>query len=280
MVAGLILGCVFFFALSGYAKGLIRQLVEIGALVCALVLARPIGALIPDSIPDAIGVPLLLKPALKTGLGGILVLIAAGWLGRAIAMMLTADKPKKEVVKQIRVDRARGAWLGAIKGLLVSLLILIVVYNLGQVAEMAEARVRARYGEERAEQARGSGLREFLVGAKRRIDQSSTRGLVKMGSPVDDEAIGLVDDVIDIANDPEALRRLVRHPELQTIMRHPKIAGLARDADIVHATKERQFLEIMNSEKVAALVSDAELREELRRVDVKAIIKHAKGGEP
>lgn len=277
MVGGLIVASIVIFALAGYAKGLIRQIVEIGALVCALVLARPIGALIPDALAEAMSVPLLLRPALKTGLGGILVLIAAGWAGRAVAYLLMAGKPKKVVAKEMKEDRARGAWLGGIKGLLVALLVLIVVYNLGQVAEMAEGRVRARYGVKEAGKVRGSGLRRFLSGAKSRIDRSATRGLVRMGSPVDDEAIGLLDDVIDIANDPEALKRLLSHPDLQEIMRHPKIAGLAQDADIVNAAKERELLEIMNSDKVTALVSDAELRKELRRVDVKAIIKHARG---
>ena len=277
MVGALIVASTVIFALSGYAKGLIRQTVEIGALICALFLARPVGALIPDALAEAMNVPLLLRPALKTGLGGILVLIVAGWAGSGVAYLLVAGKPKKVVAKQMKEDRARGAWLGGIKGLLVALFVLVVVYNLGQVAEMAEGRVRARYGEKGAEKIRGSGLRRFLANAKNRIDRSATRGLVQLGSPVDDEAIGLVDDVIDIANDPEALRRLISHPDVQQIMRNPKIAGLAQDADIVHAAKEREFLEIMNSEKVAALLGDAQLREELSRVDVKAIIKQAKG---
>ena len=279
VVSGFVLITTLIFAMRGYSKGLVRELIGIAALVLAFMFAEQAGGLVPAAVIDRMGIPLVLRPGVQKGLGAMIVLVGAIVIGQFGATVLASGQSQEAEARHRKQDQMRGAFFGGVKGFLIAMLLLVVVYNLGQVAEVVDRGGGPAGKGDAAIEDQGSKTRRLLAGAKRRIDQSALGGIVEMSTPFDSKAISLVGDVIDVANDPEALRRLQQQPEVRGLMANPKIAGLARDPDIMEAAKERRFLDILNSEKLSAVVHDPELRAELKKIDVESIIKSAKGAE-
>ena len=291
MVGTFILACIAVFAVLGFFQGLMRQIIGIAALVMAYVLAEPAGALIPDSLVQSANVPLALAPGVKMGLGGLIVLIVGMFVGRVGVKLFGMVKRKEAAAKQRKRDRARGALFGALKGVIFALIVLWIVFSLGQVAEVVEEpRAQAAAappaaevlpGEapktEPAEKMSGSSLRSFFANAKKQIAQSVAGPLMRRANVLDAELLESLGDVIDISNDPMALARLRAHPDIKKLMASQKIRDLTDDPDIIEAGKGQRLLDLLNNPKVARVANDPKLKAALRAIDFDNVIAHAKG---
>lgn len=271
MVGLFILGMVAVFAWTGYRHGLVRQAIELGALVLAILFAKPVSASIPPGLPGIRNTPLLLQPVATQAVAALLVMLLAVAVGRLGVMALKLGQDKAEAKRRSKRDRRRGAGLGAVKGLLYALIALVIVHNLGQVAE-----ITTEHAARRGAQIRSPGMGRSLIKAKKAIDGSTAAGIVKLASPIDEQVFALLADLLDIANDAAALKRLQQHSDLQPLLDNPHIVALAQDEGIIQAAKDRQFLAILDNQKVADAVDDPELRAELKRLDVAAIIRAVK----
>ena len=285
MVGLFIVACVVFFAVSGFFQGLVRQIIGIAALLMAFLFAEHAGALIPDALVQRMNVPLTLIPGVKLGMGGIIVLFAAILVGRFGVKLLRLGKSKEEAAKQKRQDHFRGAMFGGLKGMLFALIVLMIVFSLGQVAEVVEPRARAAAQGQagpgapgpKSQPVEGSAVRRFFATAKRRIEKSVAGPVVRRASVLDQEMLQSFGDVIDISNDPQALARLREHPDVQKLMEFQNIRELTRDPEIVQAAQERRLLDLLNHPGVAAAARDVKLTETVKSMDFDRIIAHAKG---
>jgi len=272
-VVGLfILGMAAAFAWGGYRHGLVRQGIQLGALVLAILFAKPVSASIPVGLPGIRNTPRLLQPVATQAVAALLVMLIAVAVGRLGVLALSLGQDKDEAKRRSARDRRRGAGLGAVKGLLYALIALVIVHNLGQVAE-----ITTEHAGKRGAQIRSPCMGRSLIKAKKAIDRSTAAGIVKLASPIDEEVFVLLADLLDIANDAAALKRLQQHPDLQPLLGNPRILALAQDEGIIQAAKDREFLAILNNENVADAVGDPELRAELKRLDAAAIIQAVKG---
>ncbi len=289
MVGAFVLGCVLVFAAAGYFQGFARQVVNVAALIFAVLFAGPAAALAPDGLPEVMGVPLALAPAVKLAFGGVIVLALASAAGHLCNWLFRIGKSKDQVAKQRRQDRFRGLFFGAFKGLLVALILLMIVYNLGQVAEIVDERVQAAAAAARAEGGLApedgrplpapprSALRRFFRAAKERIAHSALGGVVRQGSVVDADAMRALSDIIDISNDPDALRRLQQDPDVQKLAQIDSVRALIENPEIVEAAKERRFMELLDHPQVAAAANDRRVKALIKSMDFERIIAAAKG---
>ena len=296
MVGLFILACVAFLAASGYFQGLTRQIIGIAAFVMACFLGGLAGGLIPDAWLQRMDVPLALVPGVKLALGSIIVLAATTLVGRAAVKMLRMRKNKEVAAKQKKQDHFRGAIFGGVKGMLFAMIILMVVSTLGQVAEVVEPKARAAAREARADggasaggnaepeavtikqrATQGSGLRHFLARAKRQIASSAAGPLVKAASVLDAKMLQSLEDIIDITNDRDSLRRLQQHADVQKLMEIQQIRDITQDPAVVEAAKKRDLFALLNHPGVAALAQNPQLKQAVKTVDLDAIIAHAKG---
>ncbi len=290
MVGMFVLLCIGVCAVSGYFQGLMRQLVSVAALLLAVVFAGPVGALVPDALPESMNVPLALIPGMKMAMGGMIVLVLASVAGSVVAKGLQASKTKEIRAEQQKLDRFRGSFFGAAKGLLLALVILMIVYNLGQVAEIVEARVASptvgdgakattgvRAGAPAQRPVRGSGLRHTLAAIKRWIGDSAAGPLVRQANVVDAKMLRDLGDIIDISNDPNALRRLKEHPDVKRLMEVEQVRELVKNPEVVKLVREHQFLELLNRADVAAAAQDSRVKALAKQVDLEGILAFAKG---
>ena len=184
MVAGFVLASTLIFALLGHSKGLVRQIIGIVALVLAFIFAEQVGAAIPGTFIERMGIPLLLRPGAQKGLGALIVLVGAIVAGNLGALVLASGQSSEAAAEHRRRDQARGAVLGAVKGFLIAMLILVVVYNLGQVAEVVDQRVGPAEEGDVAKVEEGSNMRRTFAMAKKNIERSALGGGGQNDQPV------------------------------------------------------------------------------------------------
>ncbi len=252
---------VFVSGLIGAYRGFVKEIFSLAALGSVLLFARPVGLMIEPFLNHRLGLPVVLSSIFSPIAGGFLIFLIVGLLAKLVEKIILVKRGDR--IK--RTNRIGGAAIGSLKGIVFSLILIIILYNFGVAAETIKI-----FGLRS-----GSGLAGNLIDLKDDLDTSIMGSLFEKANPLPQETFGIVDDLIDIAKDPQALERMVQDPAIQELMDNPKLIKLREDEELIRLIKDRNFKELLDNDTIAALLKDKELLNELKNIDIEGIIERA-----
>lgn len=245
-------GLVGVFALIGFFTGFWMQVMRLGALVLAYLLAGVIGKPLGPSLGGALGVPSLVGSLIGTGLAFILLYAILSTGGYVFLRRWERKRMKDDEDQPVRRtwERAAGAALGGAKVFLVLYLVLCMAV----LAEKPLSRVLGH---------RFSALSDsIMAGFARNHNMLSGLHL-----PV----VGDMANLGKIATDPRMHERLARDPNMQNILAHPKIKHLLDDPALVSAARRNDIASILANPRLNAALEDPEVRELLSKIDLSGV---------
>jgi len=242
-------GLVGLFALIGFFTGFWMQVMRLGALVLAYLLAGVIGKPLGPSLGGALGVPSLVGSLIGTGLAFILLYAILSTGGYVFLRRWERKRMKDDEDKPMRRtwERAAGAALGGAK-------VFLVLYLVLCVAVLAE-----------------KPLSRVLGHRSRALSDSIMAGFARnhnMLSGLHLPVVGEMANLGKIASDPRIHERLARDPKMQQILAHPKIRSLMNDPGLVSAAQRNDIASILANPRLNAALEDPEVRELLSQIDL------------
>ena len=257
-----ILFVIFILGFIGACRGLIKEIFSLAAIGFAAVFALPLGSILEPLLNHRLGLPVLLSAILSPVAAGFLIFLIVKLVGVLVERQILAQKKKSTQ----RINHIGGAVVGSLKGVVFILVFLIILYNFGAAAEAIKI---FRLGSK-------DGLTGRLITLKYSLDKSVIGGLLKKANPLPQESFSIVDDLVDITRDPQALSKLVQDSEIEKLMHNPKIIKLTEDEELIRLISEHDFKGLLNNNSIAELLKDKELLNELKRIDIKGIIERVK----
>jgi len=85
----------------------------------------------------------------------------------------------------------------------------------------------------------------------------------------------LICDIAVIAENPGVLRGVARKPEIQELLQHPKVSGILADEALLEEWRSGRITGFFSSPKVRRALEDHEVRELLRRLPIRDILREA-----
>ncbi|NMB73608.1 MAG: CvpA family protein [Myxococcales bacterium] len=242
-----ILVLVLIFAVLGYWSGLLRQALRLAALVCAGLLAAPLGALFAPAITRAFEV----QPLVGRVAGPLLAFVALYLvLSVAAFVILRGIRRRRRELGRAAVpawERWTGAVLGALKLAAIAFLLLsglVLLERFSPGGEKAHAVVR-----------------ESRLCALAR----SANLFAALHLPV----VGKVESLGKLAADPEfrekaaadpAVQRLLFHPIFRKLLDDPEIQELAKNSDLAGLLGNPRLNQTLEDPEIKKLLSEIELR--------------------
>jgi hypothetical protein len=232
-------GLVGVFALIGFFTGFWMQVVRLGALVLAYLLAGVIGKPLGPSLGGSLGVPSLIGALIGTGLAFILLYAVLSTVG--YVFLRRWEKKKRDEdgrISRRTWERAAGAALGGAKVFLLLYLILCVVV-------LAEKPIS-----------------QVLGHRSRALSDSLMAGFARNHNLLSGLHLPLVGDMANlgkIASDPRIHERMAKDPKMQEILTHPKIRHLLSDPALVSAAQRNDVASILANPRLNAALEDPEI---------------------
>ena len=242
-------GLVGVFAIIGFFTGFWMQVMRLGALVLAYLLAGVIGKPLGPSLGGSLGVPSLVGSLIGTGLAFILLYAIFSTVGWVLLRRWERSRMKDEEDKPRRRtwERAAGAALGGAK-------VFLVLYLILCVAVLAEKPIS-----------------KILGSRSRALNESVMAGLARDHNMLSGLHLPLVGDMANlgkIATDPKIHERVAKDPKMQEILAHPKIRRLMADPALVSAAQRNDIASILANPRLNAALEDPEVRKLLSEVDL------------
>lgn len=263
---------ILLFTVIGYFRGILRILVAFASLLLAAILARPLSFMCGWAAERADFVPKTLAPlaaVFATGFLFFLICIVAGevYLRRREERRDWEGLPAKE-----RWERLGGAVAGGVWGFVLVLITLIGLEIVGNVEEIALKAVAGPAQPTDAAQPPPAPEGEFIT-LRKEIELSPFGLFVEQANPVDDRVLKTFEDLMYVAGDPDLFEQFRNHPVISHFADDPRIIAVAEDPEIQQQVQAKQFFELLDNEKIAALLKEDDLFDELKRVDLGAILR-------
>lgn len=243
----IILALAVLFGLLGWFTGWWSQLVRLGALLTAYLLAGPGGKLFGSGLSAWWGLPPLLGRIGASAMTFVLVYVVLATLG---AVVVRRWKKKAESAGNLLFrtsDRVAGAALGAAKVLALSYLLLCGLVLLEEPLK--------RITGNKFSPLEGSGLATFA---------RHHNALSGLHLPL----IGQLPKLARLSADPELPEKLARSPQVKKLLSHPKIQALAEDRVLQAAARRNDIAAILGNPRLNAALSDPEILRLLEQIDL------------
>jgi uncharacterized membrane protein required for colicin V production len=245
---GLDIICIVFvavFCVLGLLSGFLSQVVRLGALIGAFVLAYSASAYTK---------PLLMKWMDVDNLMGDLLSLFLGWMACYIALILVGTIVAKIIKKSsgsIKVlDRILGGGLGSAKGFLVVYLIACALVLLREPTEKLIPKEHFDL--------QGSRLAAFA---------EEHNVLSRIGVP----ELGKLEELTSAFQDRKRRRALLDDPAVRELKQNKAFQRLMNDGSFQKAVTERQMSAVMNNENFRAVINDPQIRKLLSKLDLEEI---------
>ena len=249
---GLDIICIVFvgvFFVLGLLSGFLSQVVRLGALIGAFVLAYSASAYTK---------PLLMKWMDVDNVMGDLLSLFLGWMACYIALIVVGTIIAKIIKKSsgsIKVlDRILGGALGSAKGFLVVYLIACALVLLRDPLE--ELIPKEHFD------LQGSRLAAFAE--ERNV-------LSRIGIP----ELGKIEELTSAFQDRKKHRALLNDPAIKELKQNKAFQRLMNDRSFHKAVNERQLSAIMNNKNFRAAINDPQIRKLLSKLDLDRIAELA-----
>ncbi len=211
-------GLVGFCVIQGLWRGAAEIVGVVIGLVLALMLAKVLGRAFEGTIGGLTGTKGLLARFVSTLVCGAVIAILVWGVVSIFAKRWMKEKPQWK-----DADKFAGAGIGAVEGVLLSMVVLWVPLAVQPVANMRatmdrELAMTQGMTQEEASKAVGPLARRVLEIAED-VERSTVGSVAQSTNPIEDAgAISLAEDFIAVTRDPEAMEKLAKTEVWQRFM--------------------------------------------------------------
>ncbi len=302
-VTPIALGFILIFALVGALRGGLRVGASFLSFLAGGLLAFPLAPL-AKPLMAATPVPLALQPVAALAAVGLAVFIALRIVFSIALGIRERKRRRQDLPLRSSMDRGLGALLGAAWGTLLVLVVLAgigLVYDVQTAIEMpieaqsnldlppATGAIRPDLSSDRIAEAPetttppdvpATGYEPAsgpIATLGREVSSSVFGPLVEKASPLGKNQGETIRNFVSLLDDPAALERLRRQPEIQNLLQNPSILEATENPEIASAIRSRDLLSLLNHPTIAKLASDPELRQEILSLDLDGLLRRSKG---
>ena len=259
-------------SIRGWRLGVVRQLVNLVALVLAYGAAMVSGRLATPLL-HPLGYPDLLVSAISGAIVGGVVYLAVSMAG-AVLFRRTNDQS----LGLLRLGfGAGGSALGFVGALVTVWLSVLAIRFLGTVAQ-AEVNMAKTPAAQR-EGMRASPMAVELAQFKRSLDSGPAGALLNGTDPVPQRFYLIVEKMTRVISNADSMRRFVMYPGTRVLSQNPRIVALQKDPDIARQVVHRNFMGLLGNPKIVAAVNDPEVEELVKSFELEKALDYALGGE-
>lgn len=273
------------FALLGYARGFFRI---VGAVICFLVaglLSSPLSGLGELVIRGFVHVPRALSPIAGRLTAGLLLYLIFQIAASRLLANHEVVREQRNKAPQAPWEKTTGAVIGALWGFSILMFTLTGLHAVGTVEEVLSPPVARKSGAradwdsatETVAYADAAGApaepQTPMSKLKMMIEGSIYGGLVQEVTPVDAGVQQTFDDLAYVVSEPDLFAALRNHPDIRPYLDDPRLQPLASDPTVQALLNSGDFYALLDNEKIADILQDRQLFEELRRIDLGGILQ-------
>jgi hypothetical protein len=281
---------VLFQVARGWHLGLPRQIVRLIALVTAYSCALFGGRMLLPLLRPVLKVPDFIISALG---GAILALIVYSLINMVGTILF--KRTGQQAVGIVRlVYGITGACLGLLFGLFFIWLLITGVRSVGAVAEaQINARAPGEVAPFQEPRTRGAARPKRVVTnvpdenslalsfarLKKSIELGAVGEVVKQTDVLPGGIYDTLGKVGEVFAKPERAGRFLSYPGVAELTDNPKILALRADPEIQQMLEQGRLWALLQDERLIEAANDPELARQIKRLDFKAALDYAAGGE-
>jgi hypothetical protein len=255
-------------SIRGWRLGVVRQLVNLVALVLAYIAAMISGRL-ASPLLHPLGYPDLLVSAVAGAIVGGVVYLALSMAGAGVFR-----RTKDQRLGLLRLGYgAGGSALGFVGALVTVWLSVLAIRFLGTVAQ-AEVNM-AKTPAARRDGMRASAMAVELAQFKRSLDSGPAGALLNGTDPVPQRFYLIVQKMTRVISNADSMRRFVMYPGTRVLSENPRIVALQKDPDIARQVVRKNFVGLLGNPKIVAAVNDPGLEALVRSFELEKALDYA-----
>jgi len=244
------LGCVGIFALIGYFSGFARQVIRIGALVGAYLLAGILGRPFGSMLARSLEVPHLIGRVLGSGLAFFLLYMIFSVVGWSILRKWRKRQDPEKIAVRRRWDGWTGLALGGAKTFVMLYLVLCVIVLVEKPLAKASGKMRKMLSH------------SFMADLAREHNILSGLHL---------PAVGNLAAISKAASDPKFREKMMHDPKVKRLLENPKIKALADDKALLAASRRNDLAALLANPRLNRVLDDPEIVKLLSEIDLSGI---------
>jgi uncharacterized membrane protein required for colicin V production len=262
----------------GWRLGLIRQVINILALVAAYVIGYFGGGTIGPLLRRFLDIP-----------EGVLAVLGAVTLGLVIyvcIILIGAIAFKKTAQQSIGLVKLgyglSGAFCGALYGLFLVWIMILAIRLLGSVAETQIAVAKnphlnlgGQTPTPTPSPTPPSAMIRGLAHMKHSLEQGAAGAMVQQVDPIPGTLYSMLHKLGVMVADERKVVRFLSYPGVKPLLDHPKIAALQNDPDITRDILQRNYLGLIRNRRIIVAANDAEIGELMRKFEFEKALDHA-----
>ena len=258
---------------QGWRMGILRQLVNILALVVAYVVGYFSLVLFLNRAPRVWGVTLAVVMALVV------------YVGVSIMGKVFFKKTSQKSAGIVRFGYGiSGGSLGALYGLFLVWIAVLAIRILGDVAETQIAdgahpsagsgKVRGKSGSATPAPPPGAVVMG-LAHMKKSLEQGAAGSVVQQVDPIPGTLYGILHKLGMMVSDERSLQRFLSYPGAKPLLANPKIAALQNDPEIVKYLENKDYFGLLRNSHVLEAANDSEIAELMRKFEFEKALDYA-----
>lgn len=276
---------ILYKAIKGWRLGIVRQLIELGALAAAYLTGLFLGGTVTPLLRGT-GFPDFVLHPLGALCVGLVAYFAIGMAGR----ILFKKTSEQEFGLVWLFYGLSGALLGAVFGLLFVFIAALGIRFLGTLATGAAIRPAALpevesqpgslHAAQPSAQAPPSATVSGLIGLKHSLEQGIPGEVLQTLDPIPQKAYDTVEKIGRTASSPEAIARFFSFPGASELAQRPEIISLRDDPEIVHALREGKYLALLKNQRLVKAANSPKVAELIKKFDLEKALDFATRAAP
>jgi hypothetical protein len=258
-------------SIRGWRLGVVRQLVNLFALVAAYGAAMISGRLATPLL-HPLGYPDLLVSVIVGALVGGVV-----YLALAMAGAILCQRTNEQSLGLLRLGYgAGGSALGFVGALVTVWLSVMAIRFLGTVAQ-AEVNM-AKTPAARREGMTASPMAVELAQFKQSLDNGPAGALLNGTDPMPQRFYLILEKMTRVISNVDSMRRFVTYPGTKVLSENPRIVALQKDPEIARQVVRGNFVGLLGNPKIVAAVNDPGLEALVRSFELEKALDYALAG--
>lgn len=258
-------------SIRGWRLGVVRQLVNLLALVAAYGAAMATGRLATPLL-HRLGYPDLLISVIAGAVIGCVVYVAVAALGAILF-----KRTNSQSLGLLRLGYgAGGSALGLMGALVTVWLSVLAIRFLGTVAQ-AEVNM-AKLPTARRDGLTASPMAVELAQFKKSLDSGPTGAFLNNTDPVPQRFYLILEKMTRVISSTDSMRRFVTYPGTRVLSQNPKIVALQKDPEIARQVGRGNFMGLLGNPKILAAVNDPNLEALVKSFELEKALDYALSG--
>ena len=273
--------------LRGWRLGLPRQLVRLGALLCAYSVALWGGRMLVPMLRPMIKLPDFVISAL----GGAILAMIVYSLVNIVGRILFKRTDQQESGSVRFVYGLSGAALGMLFGLFFIWILVVGIRSIGAVAEAevnASAPDRVPAFEEHPMTGRRAAARRIVTNVpeessltvtlarlKKSVELGPVGSAVKQTDVIPGGVYETLTKVGEVFSRTDRAERFLSYPGIAQLADNPKLLALRADPQIQRMLQQGRLWDLMQDDRLIEAANDPELAAEIKKFDLKKALDYA-----